>query len=100
MLREYYRSHIDPVGRILAEELAKLKDEEKLVKAQIPQTLVMEELEKEKSRQAYIFLRGLYKNRGENVEPATPAVVATDAERRCRATGSASPSGSFRRNIR
>src|SRR5262249_32112963 len=44
MLREYYRSNIDPVGRVLAEELAKLRSEEKLVKAQMPQTLVMEEL--------------------------------------------------------
>ena len=32
VLREYYRSHIDPIGRIIAEELSKLKDEEKLVK--------------------------------------------------------------------
>ena len=73
VLREYYRSHIDPVGRIIAEELSKLKDEEKLVKRRLPQTLVMEELEK--PRQAYIFKRGLYKTRGENVNPATPAVL-------------------------
>ncbi len=73
VLREYYRSHIDPIGRIVAEELSKLKDEEKLVKARLPQTLVMEELEK--PRQAYIFKRGLYKSRGENVSPATPAVL-------------------------
>ena len=73
VLREYYRSHIDPVGRIVAEELSKLKDEEKLVKQRLPQTLVMEELEK--PRQAYIFKRGLYKVRGENVNPATPAVL-------------------------
>jgi hypothetical protein len=33
----------------------------------------MEELAK--PRQAYIFRRGLYKNRGENVGPATPAVL-------------------------
>ena len=73
VLREYYRSHIDPVGRIIAQELAKLKDEEKLVKRRLPQTLVMEELEK--PRQAYIFKRGLYKIRGDNVNPATPAVL-------------------------
>ena len=78
MLREYYRSHIDPVGRIIAEELSKLKDEEKLVKRRLPQTLVMEELEK--PRQAYIFKRGLYKNRGENVNPATPAVLPPDGK--------------------
>jgi hypothetical protein len=75
VLREFYRSNIDTVGRILAEELTNLKREERLVKAQVPQTLIMEELEKEKSRQAYIFLRGLYKNRGPNVEPTTPAVL-------------------------
>jgi hypothetical protein len=73
VLREYYRSHIDPAGRVIAEELAKLKDEEKQVKRQIPQTLIMEELEK--PRQAYIFKRGLYKNHGDNVNPATPAVL-------------------------
>ena len=73
VLREYYRSHIDPVGRIVAEELAKLKDEETIIKQRLPQTLVMEELEK--PRQAYIFQRGIYKNRGENVNPATPAVL-------------------------
>jgi mono/diheme cytochrome c family protein len=73
VLREYYRTHIDPVGRMLAEELAKLKEEEKLVKRLMPETLVMEELAK--PRQAYIFGRGLYKNHGENVASATPAVL-------------------------
>jgi hypothetical protein len=73
VLREYYRSHIDPIGRVIAEELAKLKEEEKQLKREMPQTLVMEELEK--PRQAYIFKRGLYKNRGDNVAAATPAVL-------------------------
>jgi hypothetical protein len=73
VLREYYRSQIDPVGRLVAEELSKLKDEEKIVKRRLPQTLVMEELEK--PRQAYVFKRGVYKNHGENVSSATPAVL-------------------------
>lgn len=73
VLREYYRAHIDPVGRMVAEELAKLKEEEKLVKRLMPETLVMEELEK--PRQAYIFVRGLYKNHGDKVSAATPAVL-------------------------
>ncbi len=73
VLRDYYRSNIDPVGRVIAEELAKLKDEEKQVKRDIPQTLVMEELDK--PRQAYVFKRGLYKNRGESVSSASPAVL-------------------------
>jgi hypothetical protein len=57
----------------LAEELENLKDEERQVKRAVPQTLVMEELDK--PRQAYIFKRGLYKNRGENVGPTSPAVL-------------------------
>jgi hypothetical protein len=73
VLREYYRSTIDPVGRVLADELAKLKDEEKQLKREIPETLVMEELDK--PRDAYVFVRGLYKNRGEKVSPTTPAVL-------------------------
>src|SRR5207244_6533961 len=73
VLREHFRSHIDPVGRVLAEELAKLKDEEKQLKREIPETLVMEELEK--PRDAYVFIRGLYKNHGEKVGPATPGVL-------------------------
>ena len=97
VLREYYRSHIDPVGRIVADELSKLKDEEKLVKRRLPQTLVMEELEK--PRQAYVFKRGLYKVRGENVSPATPAVLPPMPKGR-RATGLGSRNGSFPVNIR
>ena len=73
VLREYYRAHIDPVGRLIADELASLKEEETLVKRRLPQTLVMEELEK--PRQAYIFKRGVYKNRGDNVNSATPAAL-------------------------
>jgi hypothetical protein len=73
VLREHFRSHIDPVGRVLAEELAKLKDEERQLKREIPETLVMEEMEK--PRQAYVFIRGLYKNHGENVPTTTPAVL-------------------------
>lgn len=79
VLREYFRTHIDPVGRVLAEEFAKLKEEEKQFKRKIPQTLVMEEMEK--PRQTYIFKRGLYKNRGENVQAATPAVLPPMAKR-------------------
>src|SRR5262249_67476 len=73
VLREYFRSRIDPVGRLIAEELGKLKDEENQLKSQMPQTLVMEELDK--PRQAYVFIRGLYKNRGADVSPTTPAAL-------------------------
>jgi mono/diheme cytochrome c family protein len=73
VLRDYYRSHIDPVGRLIAEEIDRLRDEERQLKREMPKTLVMEELDK--PRQAYIFKRGLYKNRGDKVGTATPAVL-------------------------
>ena len=97
VLREYYRSHIDPVGRIVADELSKLKDEENLVKQRLPHSLVMEELEK--PRQAYIFKRGLYKVRGENVSAASPAVLPPMPKGR-RAIGLGWRNGSFPVNIR
>jgi hypothetical protein len=73
VLRDYFRSHIDPIGRVLAEELAKLQGEEAQLKREIPETLVMEEMDK--PRQAYVFIRGLYKNHGENVDATTPGVL-------------------------
>jgi hypothetical protein len=73
VLRDHFRSRLDPVYRLLAEELARLKEEESQVKRQMPVTLVMEELDK--PRPAYVFVRGLYKNRGEAVTPATPPAL-------------------------
>ena len=72
-IRDYYRSTVDPVGRLIAAEIAKLKDDERDLKRQMPETLVMEELAT--PRQAYIFVRGLYKNRGEDVDAGTPGVL-------------------------
>lgn len=74
VLRDYYRAKIDPIGRVLNEELQKLKDEERQIKKEIPETLVMEERDKN-PRQAYIFKRGLYKNKGENVTTNTPGAL-------------------------
>ncbi len=73
VLREFYRARIDPVGRVIAEELAKLKEEEAQFKREMPVTLVMEELDV--PRQAYIFIRGLYKSRGADVDPGSPGVL-------------------------
>src|SRR5262249_20184122 len=78
VIREHYRSHIDPVGRLIAEELAALKGEETHLKRQMPVTLVMEELDE--PRQAHIFLRGLYRNRGERVPGARPGVLLPRAK--------------------
>lgn len=73
VLRDYYRSKIDPVGRVVYEEMQKLKDEEKKIKKELPETLVMEE--REKPREAFIFKRGLYKSKGPVVSTNTPEVL-------------------------
>jgi hypothetical protein len=73
VLREYFRTHMDPVGLLIAEEVARLKDEERQLKKEMPATLVMQE--QDKPRPAYVFKRGLYKNHGETVTAATPAVL-------------------------
>jgi len=73
VLREHYRTVIDPVGRVLAAELRALEEEQRELERRVPQTMVMEELEQ--PRQAYVFGRGLYKNRGADIGPGTPAVL-------------------------
>ncbi|MFN0206691.1 MAG: DUF1553 domain-containing protein [Planctomycetota bacterium] len=72
-IREYYRTRVDTVGRVIFDELERARDEERKLKREIPETLVM--AEREKPRESYIFKRGVYKNKGEKVEPGTPAVL-------------------------
>ena len=89
VLRDYYRTHIDPVGRLIAEELAKLKDEEALVKRLMPETMIMEELEK--PRQAYVFVRGVWESR--RVQAGDLRPCCRRCRSGCRATGSVWRSG-------
>lgn len=73
VIREYYRTHVSFAGKAIYDEVQRLKAELAKLKREIPETMVMEE--REKPRQAYIFKRGLYKNRGENVSSDVPAVL-------------------------
>lgn len=79
VIRDHFRRNLSVIGRALAEELKRAKDEENKLKRAIPETMVMEDLEK--PRQTFIFKRGQYKHHGDPVNAATPAALppmATD----------------------
>lgn len=73
VVRDFYRRKVSTIGRVLAEELDRLKTERSDLKKQMPESMVMAEMEK--PRPAYVFTRGHYKNKGDAVEPGTPSVL-------------------------
>lgn len=82
VIRDFHRRKVSTVGRVLAEELDRLKTERAELKKQMPETMVMDEMST--PRKTHVFLRGHYKNKGDEVEPGTPGVLpplASDAPR-------------------
>lgn len=73
VVRKWYRTRIDIAGRVLFEELERLKKEKERIEAKLPQALVMEELAK--PRPTHLFVRGDYRKKGELVETGTPAAL-------------------------
>jgi Protein of unknown function (DUF1553)/Protein of unknown function (DUF1549)/Planctomycete cytochrome C len=72
-VRRWYRTRIDIAGRVLFDELVRLRDEKRRVEAKLPSALVMEELKT--PRQTHLFIRGDYRKKGEPVSAHTPAVL-------------------------
>ena len=72
-VRRWYRTRIDIAGRVLFDELVRLRDEKRRVEAKLPSALVMEELKT--PRQTHLFVRGDYRKKGEPVSAHTPAVL-------------------------
>ncbi len=73
VIRDYFRRRISTIDHVLADELDRLKDEQAQLKKQIPESLVMDEMDK--PRQAYVFKRGQYKYKTEKVSANTPLVL-------------------------
>jgi len=71
--REWYRTRIDVAGRVLADELRKLEREKSELERKLPSALVMEELEE--PRKTRVFVRGDYRNPGEEVAVDTPSML-------------------------
>ncbi len=72
-LREYYRRNYSPRYRAIDEEYNKLLAQQKSIEAEMPVTLVMEDLPK--PRPTHVLIRGEYDNPGERVEPDVPAAL-------------------------
>lgn len=72
-IRRWFRTRIDVAGRVLAEELERLKAEKRDVESKLPSALVMEELKA--PRTTHVFVRGDYRQKGEVVTAMTPAVL-------------------------
>lgn len=73
VLRKFYRTKIDPIGRAVWGEITRLKEEKTTLERKVPQAMVMEE--RPTSRPTHMFVRGQYKNKGERVSTGTPAVL-------------------------
>jgi len=72
-IRRFYRTRIDVAGRVLFDELERLKKEKERLEAKIPQALVMEELAT--PRPTHVFVRGDYRKKGDRVETGTPSML-------------------------
>lgn len=74
-LKDYYLRYVaDPYFRKLYTELRDDRESLPRLNKQVLNTMVMSELEK-KPRKTFVLARGDYRNKGEEVQPGTPAVL-------------------------
>ncbi len=72
-LREYYRSRNWPDWKPLNTQLAKLREDKDALEAEIPTTMVMQEMEE--PRDTFVLARGQYDQPKEKVTAAVPAAL-------------------------
>ena len=70
-LQKHYRETVSPILKEPAAQLEKLRAELKTVQKQVPNVMVMQQMDR--PRETHILLRGQYDQRGEKVGPGTPA---------------------------
>jgi Protein of unknown function (DUF1553)/Protein of unknown function (DUF1549)/Planctomycete cytochrome C len=75
VIRKWFRENLDPVGRMLARERRRLEGEKRSLERRMPETLVMEELPKEKMRKTQVFVRGDYRQRADEVKAHIPEIL-------------------------
>ncbi len=71
VLQKHYRESISPLLKVPAAQLEKLRAELKALQKQVPNVMVMQQMEK--PRETHVLLRGQYNQPGETVKPGTPA---------------------------
>lgn len=72
-LVSYFRSHVSPPARALADEIAKLAQARADFEARLPTAMVMAELPQ--PRETFVLVRGQYDKRGQKVTAAVPAFL-------------------------
>ena len=72
-LVQFYLENFDPTYRRVSAELAEWRRKYQELDAAIPTTMVMQE--RETPRPTHILIRGQYDQKGERVEPGTPACL-------------------------
>ena len=72
-LHKFYLEYFSPGYKALSKKMQALKNKKKKVEDSAPTTLVMEE--RKEPRGAYVLKRGQYDQRGEKVQPDTPAFL-------------------------
>jgi hypothetical protein len=77
-LAKYFREKVSPAGKLLVAELAAAKMRRETLEAQIPTSMVMQELPQ--PRDTFLLERGAYDKRGEKVSAALPAFLPPLAE--------------------
>ena len=70
-LQKHYRESVSPILKEPAAQLEKLRAELKATEKQVPNVMVMQQMDK--PRATHILLRGQYNQPGEKVAPGTPA---------------------------
>jgi hypothetical protein len=72
-VRNYYRRVNSPEWKGLADDVAKLREEDSALEKAIPTTMVAKE--SEKPRETFILVRGEYDKKGDKVSPGVPAIL-------------------------
>ncbi len=70
-LQKHYRETVSPILKEPAAQLEKLRAELKTVEKQVPNVMVMQQMDK--PRETHILVRGQYNQPGDKVAPGTPA---------------------------
>ena len=70
-LQKHYRASVSPILKEPAAQLEKLRAEQKTVQKQVPNVMVMQQMDK--PRETHILVRGQYNQPGDQVGPGTPA---------------------------
>ncbi len=71
VLQKHYRETVSPLLRQPAAQLEALRAELKALQKQVPNVMVMQQMEK--PRATHVLMRGQYNQPGDKVEPGTPA---------------------------